>query len=226
MHRSSKLESTRARAIALLLPALLLAAPTARAAAQRETTDCLAVLDELLTDEPSTDAIRAAAECPSSGPVALANRWTRRGWRDDLERAALVQASSSLKDGRIYDALIGIARSRAYQSEDRSAAIRVLASYYDPRYSATDVSSRSDRAILTARRARVQQIDGIVQPRPTYRREIRETLTRIGDRDRDSAVREEARGAARTLALMEAADTHPVVQAGRPTMRPSAKPIQ
>lgn len=226
MLRYLTLTSSRARALSLSLTVLLAAAPFAHASAQRETTDCLSIVDEMLSDSPAPETIRDAAECPASGPVTLASRWTRRGWRDDLERAALVEASSSLRDGRLYDAVLHVAHSRAYQREDRMAALQVLAAYYDPRYSSMGTASRSDRAILVALRTPVHQLDGSILPRPTYRREIREELMRMGDRDRDQSVRDEARRVAHTLALMEAADTAPIVQAGRPRLKPSDKPMQ
>ena len=118
------------RALAALLsaPALVLFGPRI-ATAQSDAPDCVAIVAEMLTPSPSVGAIRASAGCPSSGPVTLANRWTRHGKRSATELSALVEASSLMRDGRIYDAVLGMTRDQSRPLSDRLAGIRVLLGY-------------------------------------------------------------------------------------------------
>src|SRR4051812_29536677 len=110
------------RAVALL--SLLLAStfglliPTT-VIAQSDAPDCISIIADMLTPTPSAGAIRASAGCPSSGPVTLATRWNRRGTRSAAERSALVEASSLLRDSRIYDAVLAVARDDSRPSADR-----------------------------------------------------------------------------------------------------------
>src|SRR4051812_30784881 len=69
-----------ASALVVLTPGL--------AVAQSERADCVAIVAEMLAPSPAPDAIRASAGCPVTGPVMLAQHWTRRGARGAEERAA------------------------------------------------------------------------------------------------------------------------------------------
>ena len=120
----------RGFALAPLFVALMLGLFTPPiAAAQGEAPDCIAIVAEMLTPSPSVGSIRASAGCPVSGPVTLANRWMRRGARSGAERTALVEASSLTRDGRIYEAVLGITKDETRPLADRLAGVRLLLSY-------------------------------------------------------------------------------------------------
>src|SRR5205809_455420 len=97
----------------------------------RRSPDCIAIVADMLTPTPSAGTIRASAGCPSTGPVTLANRWTRRGTRGPAERDALVEASTWVRDARLYDAVSNVVRDASYPVEDRLAGVRVLVGYAD-----------------------------------------------------------------------------------------------
>src|SRR3954447_13991007 len=105
-----------------------------RAVAQSESADCVAIVAEMLEPSPAPDAIRASAGCPVTGPVTLAQRWTWRGARGATERAALVGASASLRDARVYDAVSSVVRAVDHPIADRLAGVRVLLGYADDGY--------------------------------------------------------------------------------------------
>ena len=129
-HRIPTNHARRGRALASLLASstLVALAPTV-ATAQSESPDCMAIVAEMLAPLPTAGAIRASSGCPATGPVTLANRWTRLGIRSAAERAALVEASSALRDARIYDAVAEVVRDPAYGPSDRQAGLRVLVGY-------------------------------------------------------------------------------------------------
>ena len=129
-HRHSTNHARRGRALASLVAAsTLVALAPAVAAAQSESPDCMAIVAEMLGPDPSAGAIRASAGCPSTGPVTLANRWTRLGTRSPAERVALVEASSEMRDARLYEAVFEVVRDQAYGRSDRLAGLRVLVGY-------------------------------------------------------------------------------------------------
>ena len=132
-HPDSTSRTPRGLALAPLFVAATLGLLAPRmAAAQSDAPDCIAIVAEMLTPSPSAGAIRASAGCPSSGPVTLANRWTRRGARSAAERTALVEASSLTRDGRLYDAILGVTKDESRPVADRLAGIRVLLAYAAP----------------------------------------------------------------------------------------------
>jgi hypothetical protein len=71
------------------------------------------------------------SECDGTGPVVLAGLWAAPP-SDPHQLELFVQASSSLLDQRLYDAVIARARSVGSSRSARVAAFRVLAMYLDP----------------------------------------------------------------------------------------------
>ena len=197
--------STRGHALTSVLAAsALVALAPAPATAQSESPDCLAIVAEMLAPSPSAGAIRASAGCPSTGPVTLANRWTRLGTRTAAERAALVEASAGTRDARLYDAVSDVVRDEAYGRSDRLAGLRVLTVYAEE--SGTGVIQQGQ-----VYGARAAELSGGRQDEatstsasgnalaPTVRDDIARELSRLAQEDRDPEVRRAARRAGEKL---------------------------
>ena len=198
-------KSTRRPALAALITSstLLVLAPAA-AVAQSEAPDCVAIVAEMLAPTPSAGAIRASASCPSTGPVTLANRWTRRGPRTSAERAALVEASTWIRDARLYDAVSAVVRDDGYPRSDRLAGLRVLVGYaeeggagviqqgqaYDARAAELSAARQISATSATA---------GSNALRPTVREDIGRELSRLASEDRDQSIRYAAKRASEKL---------------------------
>jgi len=206
-HPDSTSRTPRGLALALLFAATTLGLFTPRiAAAQSEAPDCLAIVAEMLTPSPSAGAIRASAGCPSSGPVTLASRWMRRGARTATERTALVEASSLMRDGRLYDAILGITKDESHAVADRLAGIRVLISYAgagaggDFSVSQQGQSRGAKPAALAAQKAQPStNVDGGVPLAPTVRADVKRELYQLANNDDDADVRYAAQKASKSL---------------------------
>ena len=200
-HRLPIESMLRGHALASVITAsALVALAPARATAQSESPDCVAIVAEMLAPNPSAGAIRASAGCPSTGPVTLANRWSQLGARTAAERAALVEASAGMRDARLYDAVSDVVRDEAYGRSDRLAGLRVLAAYAGE--SGTGVIQQGQ--VYGARAAELsggrQDEAGSTSASgnalaPTVRDDIARELSRLAREDNDPDVRRAARRA-------------------------------
>jgi hypothetical protein len=201
-HPDSTSRTPRALALAPLYAVAVFALLIPRVAtAQGEAPDCIAIIADMLTATPSAGTIRASAGCPSSGPVTLANRWTRVGPRSATERSALVDASSLLRDSRIYEAVLGISRDASRPAPDRLAAIRVMLDYADNGYMVSQQGEAHD-ANASASAARAQSstaINGSVALTPGVRSDVKRELYRLASVDRDPDVRRAAQRGSESL---------------------------
>ena len=186
-----------------LVPAPLIAASMlavlspATATAQSEAPDCVAIVSEMLAPNPSVGEIRASAGCPATGPVTLANRWTRPGPRTAAERKALVETSALMRDARLYDAVSAVVLDDAYSRADRLAGLRVLVGYAEE--SGTGVIQQGD--VYGARAAELSAGRQIEAPRtaavgnalrPNVHEDVGRVLTRLAAVDHDPDVRDAA----------------------------------
>lgn len=198
-HLTSTSMARTGRALAALLAAaaLVLFGPRI-AAAQSDAPDCVAIVAEMLTPSPSTGAIRASAGCPSSGPVTLANRWARHGKRSAAELSALVEASSLMRDGRIYDAVLGMTRDESRPLSDRLAGIRVLLGYAaDGAMVMQQGESRAAKP--TASGGRAATVQGSVPLTRDWRSQVKQELYRLANVDSDPDVRYAAQKGSESL---------------------------
>jgi len=203
-HPISTSKNWRGRALTSLLAASSLAALAPDlAVAQSEAPDCVAIVAEMLTPTPSQGAIRASAGCPSSGPVTLGNRWTRRGMRGSGERAALVEASTLMRDSRLYDAVSAVVRDYSYPRADRLSGLRVLTEYANQGFTVSQQgqSYRARAEELSAGRTNgtATTVSGSNALRATVRDEVRQELARLAREDHDPDIRFAARQAAENL---------------------------
>lgn len=203
-HQSSTSRMPRGLALTPLLVAstLGLLAP-GTSAAQSDAPDCVAIVAEMLTPSPSAGAIRASAGCPSSGPVTLANRWSRRGPRSGAERTALVEASSLMRDARIYEAVLGLTRDETRPLADRLAGIRVLLGYAEERGGVIQQGQTHDAKPAAASKANgagnSALVKGSVTFTPDMRSDVKRELYRLANVDRDPDVRYAAQKASESL---------------------------
>lgn len=203
-HLNSHSRTLRGLALSSLIGAsALVALVPQRALAQSEGADCLAVAAQMLQPSPSPDAIRASAACPLSGPATLAQRWTRRGARSAAERAALVDASSSIRDGRVYDAVTSVVREDLYPIADRMAGLRVLVGYADEGFTVSQQGRALDASSAGAKAPRRSEastaIVGSVALPLSVRMEVRHELTRLAITDHDPEMRLMAQRASEQL---------------------------
>ena len=196
-HQDSTPSTPRAVALAPLFIASMLGLLAPRlAVAQSDAPDCVAIVAEMLTPSPSAGTIRASAGCPSSGPVTLANRWSRVGLRSATERAALIEASSLMRDARIYEAVLGMTRDGTRPVADRLAGIKVLLGYADGGGMVMQQGEArgAQPAVRTA-----SLVQGSVTFTPDMRSDVKRELYRLAAVDRDPDVRIAAQKASSSL---------------------------
>jgi hypothetical protein len=208
-HHNSTSTARTGRALAALLAAVALVSFGPRiATAQSEAPDCVAIVAEMLTPSPSTGAIRASAGCPTSGPVTLANRWTRHGKRSAAELGALVEASSLMRDGRIYDAVLGMTRDESRPLSDRLAGIRVLVGYASDGAMVMQQGESRGAKPAAASGGRAATVKGSVALAPDWRSQVKQELYRLANVDRDPDVRYAAQKASESLGYVEPNKAH------------------
>jgi hypothetical protein len=195
---TSTARAGRALAALLAAPALVLFGPRI-ATAQSDAPDCVAIVAEMLTAAPSVGAIRASAGCPSSGPVTLANRWTRHGKRGAGELAALEEASSLMRDGRIYDAVLGMTRDEHRPLSERLAGIRVLLGYAAGGAGVIQQGESRAAKQTAASGGHAATVKGSVALAPDWRSQVKRELYRLANVDSDPDVRYAAQKASESL---------------------------
>ena len=131
----------------------------------------------------------------------------RRGARSGAERTALVEASSLTRDGRIYEAVLGITKDETRPLADRLAGIRLLLSYAGDGASfsvaqqgqaqARDVKPAAALTELQAERP--MTVDGSVEFPSTMRADVKRELYRLANNDTDGDVRFAAQKASASL---------------------------
>jgi hypothetical protein len=219
-HLNSRSRTGRGGALASLLAATVIGALTPGiAAAQSDAPDCVAIVAEMLTPTPSLGAIRASAGCPSSGPVTLGNRWTRHGMRGSGERAALVEASTLMRDARLYDAVSAVVRDDSYPRADRLAGLRVLTENADQGFKviqqAQAYRARSEELSGGRTTGVPSTVAGSHALRPTVRDELRQELARLAREDHDRDIRFAAAQASENLGF-STSDSSSASRASKP----------
>jgi len=195
--------------IQLILAAGLVAATTSSALAQAEGADCPQAAAALEAQPHSTDAIWRVASCPVTGPDALADVWARHGAADGTARMNLVEATSTLRDRRLLDAMTRTAGSANRPVTDRLAALLVLMRYYDPRFAPDmeNLAGGADGASIPMR-IHEQRATNAVSPMPeTVRQQISELFARLAAADGDTAVRAGALRLRQVLARWDPSNT-------------------
>lgn len=132
-------------------------------------------------------------KCDESGPPALATLW-RSAPADSTELAHIVYSTSRLRDQRILDQLLTIARDESRPVVVRLSAFQVLVSYFRP------------EAWVSLRRLRqppfgsplgfvteFSATEGSTALGPATRESIRALMRRLAESDTDETVRNAAR---------------------------------
>ena len=123
--------------------AALAMASAAPLAAQRSTeandaklrANCRLAAQVLETGHPSTHyewAVNEIRRCEQIAGPALAAHWSALREADRADLKQLMFSSSSMRDQRIFDAVLSVAGSRDVAPIIRLAALSVLVSYADP----------------------------------------------------------------------------------------------
>jgi hypothetical protein len=193
-HSHSHHRTPRGLALApIIAVSALVAFVPQRAAAQSESADCLALVSQMLQPSPAPEAIRSSAACPVSGPTTLAQRWTRRGARSATERAALVDASTWIRDGRVYDAVSSVVSGDLYPIADRLAGVRVLVEYAEEGFTVSQQGQAVGARAIIAKDSRhtgaSTAIAGSVALPLSVRMEVRRELSRLALNDHDPEMR-------------------------------------
>jgi hypothetical protein len=193
-HSHSHHRTPRGLALApLIAVSALVALVPQRAAAQSESAECLAIVSQMRQPSPAPDAIRASAGCPLSGPTMLAQRWSRRGARSAMERAALVDASSRIRDGRVYEAVSGVVSGDLHPIADRLAGVRVLVEYAEQGFTVSQQGQSLEPRTIVTRQPRHTDaptaIAGSVALPLSVRMEVRRELSRLALTDHDPEMR-------------------------------------
>jgi hypothetical protein len=201
----------RIRVLANVLPTatLLLGVASGTAFAQPEHSGCTARAAKLRSDLGSTGAIWDAAQCLASGPTALAAVWKRNGVGSSEARDVLVEATSSLRDTRLFEVIVGVATDGSRPSTDRLAALQVLMRYYNPSYAPTvdNLRTAPEWSSVARRLDGPAPINGTSPLGDSARAQIATTLARLGASESDTTVRKAALVLRQTLAFDDPENT-------------------
>lgn len=104
--------------------------------AQGEPPICQTVSRAVETGVAGKPPLTALADCRESGPPSLALLWERRALAEtDLPK--LVEASSRLRDDRLYESVSGVARDETQGTPKRLAALQTIAAYFEQSFAPT-----------------------------------------------------------------------------------------
>ena len=193
----------------VLTVSLPLGAASGAAFAQAEHASCHARATELRNHPGSVSAIWDAARCSASGPGALAEVWKRNGVGSSEARNVLVDATSSLRDTRLFDVIVAVATDGSRHSMDRLAALQVLMRYYGPSYapSIDNLRTAPEWSSVARRVDGPLPIDGTSPLGESARPRIASTLARLAASESDTTVRKAALVLRQTLAFDDPENT-------------------
>jgi hypothetical protein len=177
------------RALGVVLAGALVTSSARALAAQSDGPDCRAAAERVRRLPLRPDNLDDVRMCAESGPAALTVVWANRLPQDDDLRAALVEASGRLRDGRLYAAVVRAA-GPGRPTNDRLAALRVLTRYYDARLVPTaEFLTGSQVGDPISRAAHAVGLSGS-EPLPGGMRfQFGQLLARLAQGDADPAVR-------------------------------------
>lgn len=164
----------------------------------RQRNDCRLAVQVLETGHPHphwTWAMDVVDRCTEYGGAALARTWAVPP-ADITALTQLVLSSQRLRDQRIVDAVLEVARSESASREVRLRALQVLASYVDPsRTPRLDEMERSDDPYQfpsIRRNMHVVTFEGSRPPAPDTPLRVLGALRTLGETAGDQHVREAA----------------------------------
>ena len=177
--------------------------------AQAESSECRTAVAEFRVHPQNPNAIWSVSRCPSSGPAELAVLWGQPGVASGVTRRTVVDASGSLRDSRMFSAILGVARGSDRPVADRLAALQVLMRYYDARY-APSVENLTVTAIgspITRVVGGPPPLNGASPLPSTTRQQIADVLAQLSAADRDSTMRVAALRLRQALAFDDPTNT-------------------
>ena len=143
------------------------------------------------------------AECRESGPQALADVWSRSNFLSATDVASLMRASLSLRDGRLYRALLTVVGNPRKSTALRLSALQVLASYYSGELTASQRWLTAARVGEDIPRTTLHFDSLTAVPLPASRlSEVATLLARLALEDPDSTFRQAALRLAQGIAWL------------------------
>jgi hypothetical protein len=115
------------------LTSLLIIALARPVLAQSEPSTCQATLRAAEKGTADRSIVRALGDCRTSGPPALARIWDGAAL-PVADLGYLVETSSRLQDGRLYQSVLRVAREKRHETPKRLAALQTVAAYFDPSF--------------------------------------------------------------------------------------------
>jgi hypothetical protein len=193
-----------------LLLAILIGASAREVAAQDEPRDCAERSAIVLRSKPERRIPNLVLYCPVSGPITLAQLWSRSKGMTPEERSELRHVSGSMRDARLFEAVLGVVRSPRFALEDRFAALSVLLQYYDKSYGAIDAGFLADSGsfkLVPQMTHAPAQFHGAQKLPGDARRMIAEEVAQRAWTDEDETFRRVAHRVRAALARMDPQNT-------------------
>ncbi len=200
---SSRFDRNSALAIAFALLAAPGAGSELHAQGRRENVDalhradCRLALQAILTGKPEPKwnwAVDKIAGCDDSAGEVVPS-WMRRPMPDSLDLLEVFAAASTVRDQRILDAAVEIARDEALSWRQRVNAIQVMGAYVDPRViiEPDDITSAPNGYPKARMLGHGHQIDGTSPLAEGHVATIRAILESLAAETSDPRVKASAR---------------------------------
>jgi hypothetical protein len=176
--------------------------------AQSEPAACQAAVATLRGHVADQSALFAISRCPSAGPPELVSLWARQDLTSPAI-ATLADATGSLRDARMLEAVTKAASERSRPAASRLAALQVLMRYYDPRYAPTaeDLRGMTMGSPVPVRIGGAPPIDGTSPLPANTRARVGAKLAALAATDPDAEVRQAALRLRQALAIEDPANT-------------------
>jgi len=200
------IQSLRARHLLVAFAVVTTAASEMQA--QSEPADCQSARAAARAHAADQSALWTLSRCPSAGPSELVSLWGRQDLGPRTS-AILVEASGSLRDARILEAVSKLASDANRPAASRLAALQVLLRYYDPRYapSTDDLRRMEIGSPIAVRIGGGSPINGSSPLPADVRSRVAVTLAALATTDQDAEIQHAARFLRQALAIEDPANT-------------------
>jgi hypothetical protein len=192
----------------LVIPLILSVAGSSPLASQPEPASCADAARAVAGARIQNADVERLAECPVSGPSALAELWSRRNLAATADLSTVVTASRRIRDSRIYRSILSSAADAGRPSQTRLGMLQVLIAYYDGGFSPSfEYLTRSHLGDPIPVAMHAVGFAGS-SPLPATRFvEVPRILAQLARQDPDSVVRAAALRLRQALALRDPANT-------------------
>jgi hypothetical protein len=164
--------------------------------------DCRLAAQVLATGQPAPHypwALGFISRCDDSGPAALAALWTGLSETDGPALESIAFHTSRLRDQRILEVVLRVARDGGRPARTRLAALQVLASYFDTAYVTLETLEAPPPVAVLTRLIDFVPSDGSQPLAAGAPQTIRAELETLGQADPDPVIQRAAQFVARAL---------------------------